>query len=126
MLNRLIAAATLLLLASCDSPVGSGGDAPIRAQADAQVLSLTNVSARSVHYGVFERVDEGTIFWGRCTPANEECPTLAPGETVRIAYAEITRYDAGDQEAIVYWWTTEPQPGGGYGIRRQGDVVVRL
>lgn len=127
MLKRLIAAAALVMLAGCDEPAaidnyGSG----VRAEADAPTLTIRNSGGPLVHYAVFERVDEGTIFWGKCTPQNAGCPTLAPGETVRIPYAEIAGYEPSDKEAIVFWWTSEPDAGGSYRILREGDLVVRL
>jgi hypothetical protein len=127
MLKRLIAAAALVVLAACDEPSTIDNYGPVvRADADAPTLTIRNLSGQPVHYAVYERVDEGTVFWGKCSPQNAGCPTLAPGETVRIPYAEIARYEPGDKEAIVFWWMSEPDAGGSYRILREGDLVVRL
>lgn len=127
MLKRLIAAAALVVLSACDEPSAIDNYGPVvRARADAPTLSVSNLGSRPVHYAVFERVDEGTIFWGKCTPQNAGCPTLAPGETVSIPYAQIARYEPGDKEAIVYWWMSEPDAAGGYRIVREAKLVVRL
>lgn len=125
--KRLIAIAALVILSACDQPAATDGyGAAVRADADAPTLSVSNLGARPVHYAVFERVDEGTIFWGKCSPHNAGCPTLSPGETVRIPYTQIARYDQGDREAVVYWWISEPDAAGGYRIVREGDLIVRL
>lgn len=127
MLKRLIAAAALVMLAACDDPASIDNYGPVvRADADAPTLTIRNLGGQPVHYAVFERVDEGTVFWGKCSPQNEGCPTLAPGETIRIPYAEIAGYEPGDKEAIVFWWMSEPDAGGSYRILREGDLVVRL
>jgi hypothetical protein len=127
MLKRLIAAAALVILSACDEPAAIDDYGPVlRADADAPTLTIRNLGGQSVHYAVFERVDEGTVFWGKCSPQNAGCPTLAPGETIRILYTEIAGYEPGDREAIVFWWTSEPDAEGGYRILREGDLVVRL
>lgn len=128
MLERLIAAAALVVLSACDEPSAIDDYGPvIWARADAPTLSVSNLGGgRPVHYAVFERVDEGTIFWGKCTPQNAGCPILAPGETVHIPYAEMAGYEPGDQEAIVFWWMSEPDAAGSYRIVREGELVVRL
>ena len=127
MLERLIAAAALMVLSACDEPSAIDDYGPeVRARADAPTLSVTNPGGRPVHYAVFERVDEGTIFWGKCTPRNAGCPTLAPGEMVLIPYAQIARYEPGDKEAIVFWWMSEPDATGSHRIVREGELVVQL
>lgn len=124
--KRLLAAAMLTLLAACDLPL-DGGDGPaVRARAGGQTLSVTNTGSRPVHHMVYEYVDAGTIFWGKCTPANQECPVLAPGQTLRIPYTELGGYDPGDTQAIVYWWESEPDGAGGYRVAREGEKIVRL
>ena len=127
MLKRLIAVAALVTLSSCDEPSAIDDYGPvIWARAETPTLSVSNLGGWPVHYAVFERVDEGTILWGKCTPQNAGCPTLAPGETVRIPYTEIAGYQQGDQEALVFWWVSEPEAAGGYRIVREGELVVRL
>ncbi|HEX2211039.1 MAG TPA: hypothetical protein VHG93_25370 [Longimicrobium sp.] len=126
MLKRLFAAATLTLLAGCDSPSAIDDYSLIHAEARAATLSVSNVGARPVHYAVYERVDAGTVTWSRCTPANAGCPTLEPGATVRIPYAEIALYDDGDTEAIVYWWESQADGSGAYTVGRTGSIIVRL
>jgi hypothetical protein len=116
-----------LLLGGCDSPSAIDGyPAAIRAEAKDATLSVTNRMGRPVHYAIFERVDAGVIFWGKCTPANPGCPVLDAGETLRLPYAEIGMYEPGDAEAIVYWWESRPDGSGGYVIAREGELVVRL
>jgi hypothetical protein len=116
-----------LLLGGCDSPSAIDGyPRAIRAEAKAQTLSVTNMTFRPIHYEIFERVDAGVIFWGKCTLANAGCPVLEPGETLRLPYAEIGMYEPGDTEAIVYWWESEPDGADGYKIVREGELVVRL
>lgn len=126
MLKRLFAAATLTLLAGCESPSAIDDFSLIHAEARAATLSVSNVGARPVHYAVYERQDAGTVTWVKCTPANAGCPTLEPGATARVPYAEISRYDDGDAEAIVYWWESHPDGAGGYTIGRAGSIIVRL
>lgn len=127
MLKRLSLAAALAVLAACDLPLVSDRDHPsVRAHAEAPTLSVTNAGGRTVRYLVFERSDLALILWGRCTPEQAECATLAPGQTERIPYSAIAMYDEGDAEAVVYWWIDEPAPGGGNDIAAEGSLVVAL
>lgn len=129
MLRRLSAVITLCLsalLAACESPGISDSFPEIDALSADQALRVTNVSGRPLHYMIYERVDAGLIFWGKCTPANEGCPVLAPGETLRIPYTELGGYDPGDTEAIVYWWESRPDGNGGYRVVREDEAIVRL
>lgn len=127
MLKRLTAAAALVILSACDEPSAIDDYGPVvQARADAPTLSVSNLNGWPVHYAVFERMDEGAIDWGKCTPRDAGCPTLAPGETVRIPYAEIAGYQQGDGEAVVFWWMSAPDAAGSYRIIREGELVVRL
>lgn len=127
MLKRLFAAATLSLLAACESP-GISDDYPdvFYAVTRDQTLHVRNVSGRPVHYLVYERTELALIFWGKCTPANEGCPVLAAGGTLEIPYAQIGGYDPGDTEAVIYWWESRPDGNGGYRVIREDDAIVRL
>jgi hypothetical protein len=124
--KRLFAAATLALVAACESP-GISDDFPeIYAVSRDQTLHVSNMSGRPLHYMIHEREDEGLLFWGKCTPANQGCPVLAPGETLRIPYAELGGYDPGDTEAIIYWWESRPDGNGGYRVVGDDETIVRL
>lgn len=127
-MRRTAVLATLVLsvLAGCDSPSAIDNYGLIHTETSAGTLTVSNVGGQPVHYNVLEREDAATILWDQCTPANEGCPTLAPGQAVRIPYVQITQYDEGDTEAIVYWWESRPSGAGGYDIGREGTVIVRL
>lgn len=122
-LSTLLASA---LLAGCDSPSAINNYSLIDAEARRGTLTVSNVGALAVHYNVLERNDAAAITWVRCTPADAECPTLQPRETVSMPYSQIGAYDDGDTEAILYWWETEPDGAGGYRIGRKGSKIVRL
>lgn len=114
------------LLAACESP-GISDDFPdIDAVSIDQTVQVTNLGGRPVHYLIHERVDAGLIFWGKCTPAHEGCPVLAPGERLRIPYGELGGYDPGDTEAIIYWWESRIDGNGGYRVVGDDEAIVRL
>lgn len=114
------------LLAGCDSPSATNDFSLMDVEARRGTLSVSNVGARPVHYIVLERQDAGGILWGRCTPADEGCPTLQPRETVSMPYSQIVAYDDGDTEAILYWWETESDGAGGYRVGRRGSRIIPL
>ena len=102
MLKRLLAIYAAVLLAACaGDPVGSAGD-PLRAEPSGdEAVAVTNTGDQPVYY----RIVNPDVFalWVPCgSPA--ECPAIGPGETVRIAYADIGLYRPDSTKAELYWW----------------------
>lgn len=127
-MRKTLVLATLALsaLAGCDSPSTIGDVSLMYAAGRDGNVEIDNVGKKPVHYNVLERNDASTIQWTRCTPADAGCPTLQPGASVRIPYAQVGGFNAGDTEAIVYWWETESSGAGGYQIGRKGSIIVQL
>lgn len=55
-----------------------------------------------------------------CVP--DSCPRVEPGATLRLSYAEIAGWQAGDRRASVLWWT----PANAGAPRSDGTVTVQL
>jgi hypothetical protein len=121
--------AQLLLLASlagCENPTASLQlDGPLAVRAGARTLQLRNQTAETVHVFVIERESAALTNWAPCSNP-DRCDGLAPGEEQSIGYGEIAGYESGDQEAILYWWHLEQQPGGGFAPDSIRAEVIRL
>ena len=93
----------LLTLAGC-SAFGTGGGLDIRA--DPLTLVLDNEAGRTVY---FIAIESRAAAAADLNPDVTAWPSLAPDQTLRIAYDSIDGYDEGNTEVIVFWST-----GGGY------------
>lgn len=119
MLTRLVAAAAALglALAGCSNATLST-DEWVRARAAGQAaLSVTNRGGEPV-YVLISDPTELALMMG-CT--QDTCRRIAPGQTVRVPYAEIENYTPGDAQAAVSWWVFEDGT-----TVAQGTVVVPL
>jgi hypothetical protein len=107
---------TTLVLAACSSSdeVPSGIDEPdvngiwagnVVASPTAAGVHIQNNTTAPIGYMVFEKVFIMTSLarFGTCVDA-VSCPAIAPGERKTIARNEITGYEPGAREAVVYWW----------------------
>lgn len=94
-------ALALAALTGC-SAFGLGGDFVVEARAPD--LVLRNETDRTVRFVVFESSEGPYIDPGRA----EWWPTLAAGESLSVAYGDLTGYDEGDEFASVFW-TTSPE-----------------
>ena len=124
MLKRLLPVLAFGLLAACSgNATGSTEDGLRVVPAGETAIAVTNLRAEAVYYRIINA--DALASWAPCTsPA--DCPEIAPGETVRIEYAEIGLYSPDSMEATLLWWQFARADGGGYRTVRQGDVAVRL
>jgi hypothetical protein len=122
MLKRIFAAAAAVLLAACaGDPTGSDGT--VRVEPDgASAILVTNTDDQPVYYRVFN--PDAFALWAPCTsPA--DCPRIEPGQTVRIAYADIGLYAPDSTRAELHWWQFA-RSGDGYVETGTGSARVQL
>lgn len=106
-------------LLACASPLG-----PVEARGGLAALAITNSSDLPVYHFVVERQTAALIDWIACT--DPSCPNVAPHTRKLVPYDQIAGYEAGDREAIVYWWHLEPLATGGFQADSIRALVVRL
>jgi hypothetical protein len=122
MLKRLFAITAAVLLAACaDDPLGSVPE-PVHAEAAGDVIAVTNTGDQPVYYRIV--TPDALASWMPCT-APADCPVIAPGETVRIAYAQIGLYEPTSTVAELYWWRFT-RVGDGYLPVDEGRLRVPL
>jgi hypothetical protein len=125
MLKRLIPLCAAALLAACaGDPTGGDTAFAVSVQPDgaAALLLLTNTDDQPVYYTLFSR--DALASWAPCTsPA--DCPRIAPGQTVRVPYADIQMYTAQSAEAELHWWQFR-RAGNGYVEAGTGGSIIQL
>ena len=91
-------------------------------------IVVRNDTDRAIGISAFERETAGVVLWKPCLPGpTVRCAGLAGGDTQRIAYQDITGYQPGKKEAIVYYWNVETNPANGESkIENMRSVVVQL
>ena len=96
----------------------------VRATAAGDGLQLTNPTAKTIYYTVFEH-DWGTrglFLWGLCVdPVG--CPSVQARATVTVPYSTIGGYTPEAREAVVYYWELRPT-GSGYEAGEVHSFVV--
>ena len=125
---RLRHAASLLALAAvaaCGGPTEFSLDGPLSIRTDDGTLRLQNRTAGTVFTFVIEREDAALVDWIPCSDPLA-CEGLAPNVERSIPYDEISGYDRGDREAIVYWWVLRAKAGGGFEAAEIRNEIVRL
>lgn len=101
---RLMLAAVLAAGASCDQ-LASGpdfSDDGFSVTARAGHLTLRNESSAVVHYVALEEEASALV---DLYHDPQQWPSLSPGSTDRIPYADLMGYEPGAKQARVYWWT---------------------
>lgn len=78
-------------------------DEGLRVRAEDGAVSLRNGTGAAVFYFLVERNTAAVIDWIPCLDP-ETCARVDDGETLRIAHEEITGWEEGESEAILYWW----------------------
>ena len=96
---RTLAAVALLALAGCSAVEGNAG---FDVSARPSTLTLDNGTGRLVYYVAIESESSTTV---DLNPDVTTWRRLAAGQTLRVPYADLDGYDAGDDEAVVYWST---------------------
>lgn len=89
----------LCLMAGCDTSA-TGIDLPIEATVETDTLRLVNQSSVPIPYVV---VDPRALI---LVDLDEEtAPRIAVGATVRLAFTEITGYNASTERVVVHWYS---------------------
>jgi hypothetical protein len=74
---------------------------------------------------VVERNSLAVVDWIPCVDPLA-CPGIRQGRDSTMLYSRITGYEAGEDEAIVYWWHLLPKAGGGFKVDEIRQVLVEL
>ncbi|HEU4557990.1 MAG TPA: hypothetical protein VFS20_09080 [Longimicrobium sp.] len=124
LLRLLASLVALVSFAACDSPTFRL-EGPLAIEVGSGRVQLHNRTDATVYFNVVEREYTALADWIPCSnPA--ACDGIAPGERQSIAYDDIMGYEAGAKEAVVYWWSLVPAPGGGYSPDNIRSEVIRL
>ena len=95
---RMLAAVAVLALSGCSALDDNGFEVSARPS----TLTLDNGTGRLVYYVALESISATTV---DLFPDVTRWNRLAAGRTLAIPYAELDGYDAGDDEAVVFWST---------------------
>ena len=96
----------------------------VRAKVADGGLQLTNPTANTIYYAVFERdwATHGLFLWAACADP-VSCPSVQAGAAVTIPYSEIGGYTPEASEALVYYWELRPE-GSGHQVGEIRSFVV--
>lgn len=88
----------------CSDPTGRplGGEVTVRGEGG--FVRISSARAEHVYYFLVERETAAVVDWQPCTLHREVCDHVHAGETISIPYAEVPGWEAGDDEAILFWW----------------------
>lgn len=96
-------------------------DAEFAVAAGGGNVVLANNGEQPVYYVVLEKEFSARARWAPCVDASA-CARVDAGQQVRVPYAQITGYQAGAREALVYWYEMVSDGSGG---QRPGEVHSR-
>ena len=122
---RTLAVALAAMAAACGGPTEFRLDGPLSIRADGRAVEMENTTGETVYTFVVERETAALIDWMPCTSPTE-CDGIEAGARARVGYDAIAGYEAGEREAIVYWWHLRPAAGGGFAPDQVRAEVVRL
>lgn len=123
MFKRLFAAAALALsAAACSDATLPVGDTLLARPTGHATLAISNRGDQAVYFNVIDP-SRLAIFIG-CTPA--DCPSVRPGETVQVPYAEIINYEDGSTQALVDWVRFDEFSDGSFRQKDHGSLLVQL
>ena len=122
--------ATLCLFALFGGCSGSEGPLDPAVPLDVSVntsqsLRLENNSSRTIYYLVFERDFAARALWGPCNRPDQPCPRLEARSGTQVPYSQISGYEPGAREAVVYWWHLVERDGG-WAVDQIRSVVIQL
>ena len=106
-----------LALLGCETPTAPASR-PLALSSDGSTLTITNPNSWPVFYMVVDpnilALASGTIAdFSLCTDPTT-CPRVAAKSSVRVAYAEIVGYHAGQSAVRLTQWRLRRNSGGGY------------
>lgn len=114
------------LLAGCaESPGPLDPSAPLDVSVASRSIRLENQDSRTIYYLIMEAGFAGRVLWAPCTSPEEPCARLEPQAAVRVPYSQISGYEPGAREAILYWYHLLERDGG-WEVDQVRPVRVRL
>lgn len=125
-----------MLLVSFVTAGGCGGSPAepmlegVRVLVDVQVarvgdgIRIRNSTPTPIAYAVWNR--GWLALFAPCTSTGPDCPRLAPGASITIPLTEIGGWSPDATEAIVRWWTVEPDGQGGSRASEVRDIIIAI
>lgn len=98
----------VLVAAACADPVSVSTDGGMSAQIDPWGISLRSQEFAPVYYLVMDRESMASTTWMACMSLT--CPSVAPGGSKRVTFAEVSGFTAHTKEMMVFWWRLVPAP----------------
>lgn len=115
-----------VLLAGCsEAPGPLDPSAPLNVSVASRSLRLENQGSRTIYYLILESDLAARALWAPCTRPDEPCARLEPYAAVQVPYSDISGYEPGSREAIVYWYHLLERDGG-WEVDEIRSVRVRL
>lgn len=108
MIRSSLVAATLALSAGCGSAAEPSEPESVSVVSRSGTLQLTNRSARSVYFFIYERQAAAAINWAQSVAG----PGIPPGRRATVRYTDIGGYAPNTAQAILWWWEAVAGPGG--------------
>lgn len=115
------------VLAGCgESPGPLGPSAPLNVAVESRSLLLKNENSRTIYYLIMTSDMAARALWAPCTSPEQPCARLEPNASVQVPYSQISGYERGSREAIIFWYHLLEQDGGGWRADEIRSVRVRL
>lgn len=114
------------LLAGCaESPGPLEPSAPLNVSVASRSVWLENQDSRTIYYLIMTRELEVRALWGPCTSPEQPCARLEPQAAVQVPYSQISGYERGSREAVIFWYHLLERDGG-WEVGEIRSVRVRL
>jgi hypothetical protein len=104
--------AAAILSVGCHAAPTSVSNSALTATVVSRTLWLQNHSTQPVNYFVVARDVAPLMDWAPC--AGPACPVVPAAGTVSVPFSEIAGLSSVTTEAIVNWWHSVPDGGGGF------------
>jgi hypothetical protein len=115
-----------VLLAGCGGAPGPlDPSAPLNVSVASRSLRLENQNSRAIYYLVMTSDLAARALWAPCTSPEQPCARLEPQATAQVPYSQISGYEQGSREAILFWYHLV-ESGGGWRADEIRSVRVRL
>lgn len=114
------------LTAGCaESPGPLEPSAPLNVSVASRSVWLENQNGRTIYYLIMEAAFAARVLWAPCTSPEQPCARLEPQATVQVPYSQISGYERGSREAIIFWYHLLERDGG-WEVDEIRSVRVRL
>ncbi|HEX6371445.1 MAG TPA: hypothetical protein VF006_21180 [Longimicrobium sp.] len=115
------------LLGGCaESPGPLEPSAPLNVSVALRSLRLENQNSRTIYYLIMTSDMAARVLWAPCSSPEQPCARLEPQGVVQVPYSQISGYDRGSREAIIFWYHLLELEGGGWRADEIRSVRVRL